>query len=497
MIDQIDFSVPQRQSLIGIVVYLLRNARIILSLGVGIIAIGNENPVVFTWLIVGVAIISLLIAYISYLQYKNFTFQISNDELIIHRGVIVKDKKTIPLSRIQSVHIEQNIIQQALGVVGLKIDSAGSSEKELEIAALKEPIARHFRDLLKQAKINTAEPVEAIDTVEEEPEQVLVKLTPLDLLKVGLTENHVRNGLVAVLVVYGYITQYLDFAEDYIYGYVGEYMEDVPGQLLRAGLALILAGVVVFIVVSVFISRGRTVLKFFDFRAAIQGEVLEIRSGLLKKNEIRIPVHKIQYLRWDSNPLRRLLGFMTVKVFQVEPGKQQKKMQVEIPACYPAQAKALEQLVYEEEVRESDSVIHADKWAYTRFYSILFGIPVIAWVLVQYFLYPVLWYLPLLLLPVITFVAYQYGKSVQITFFSEYLVIQKGWIFPSRTVLSYYKGQAVRFSNNIFLRHRHLAHLILHTASGSVRIRYISETNVRAACDYVVYKIETSRKSWM
>lgn len=499
MIDSSRFDTPQRQSMIGVIVYLLRHARIIISLGVALIAIGNDNPLLFSILAGSIFLVILFIILLSYLQYKNFTFHVENDELVIHRGVFVKDRKTIPLTRIQSVHIEQNIIQQALGVVGLKIDSAGSKEKELEIAALKEPVARNFRDLLKR-KPTAEEPTEDSSerVISEDKEEVLVQLTPIDLLKVGLTENHIRNGLVAVLVVYGYATQYLDFAEDYFYNEYGEYLEDVSGQLLRAGLALIIAGIITFIVISIIISLARTVLKFYDFKAAIHGDVVQINSGLLKKNEYRIPVHKIQYLKWSSNPLRKILGFTTVRLYQVEPGKQQnKKTRIEIPACLPKQARALEALVYEEEVPETRNPFYGDKWAYTRFYSMLFGIPILIWSAVQYFFYPLFWYAPLVLLPAIIFLAYQYGKSVQITYMEDFVVINKGWIFPSRTILSYYKLQAMRFSDNVMIRRRGLAHLTLHTAAGSVKVRYLESGSVKQACTYGIFRIQTSKRSWM
>jgi putative membrane protein len=105
--------------------------------------------------------------------------------------------------------------------------------------------------------------------------------------------------------------------------------------------------------------------------------------------------------------------------------------------------------------------------------------------------------MPLLLIPPIVYFAYQYGKSVRISFFDDFMIIRKGWVFPRRTVLSYYKGQACQFSNNLFIRRRHLAHLTLYTASGQVRVRYLPEATVRQAIDYALYQVENTRRSWM
>jgi putative membrane protein len=500
MIEKDNFSEPQHQSLLGVVVYLLRNGRTIVSLIILALAFGNDKPYLFIALVTGLIVLALAILYISYLQYKNFTFHVQGEELIIHKGVFVKDRKTIPLSRIQSVQIEQNILQQALGVVGLKIDSAGSSTKELEIPALKAEVAESFRQLLKSQK--PAANVEVLDPLvsQTEEKKELVTLSPKDLLKVGLTENHIRNGLVAILVVYGYASQYMNYLQDYIDEYVGEYFTEVPAQLIRASLVFILATILTFIIVSVVISLARTVLKFYDFRASIQGDVVEIKSGLLKKNEYRIPVNKIQYLKWESNPLRKLLGFSTVKVYQVESSKQERKGRVEIPACYPLQSQALEELIYQHtlpQLHKEDQTVHPDTLSYTRFYSMVLGIPLITIAITLFFLLPDVWYFPLVMLPVIPFLAHQYGKSIRLEFHKDVLVIYKGWIFPSRTVISYFKAQAVRSSDNLFLRKNALSHLTIHSASGSIRVRYLDHSQVIEATNYILYKVENYKGQWI
>lgn len=493
-----DFSSPQRQSLLGIIVYLLRNGRSILSLLFVSLAFGRDNPMVFMWFIIGIIVLTLFIGYISYRQFRNFTFQIKNEELVIHKGVFVKERKTIPLSRIQSVQIEQNIIQQVLGVVGLKIDSAGSSEKELEIPALTAEVAESFRSILKKKEYY--EETLHTETAPPEESKSLVFLTPKDLLKVGLTENHIRNGILAVLVVYGYASQYFNYLEEYLEDSMGEYITRIPSELIRAGLVLFLVGIVVFILVSVLVSLGQTILKFYNFRARIIGEVVEIKSGLLKKNEYRIPVHKIQFLKWESNPLRKKLGFTTSKIYQVESSKKQQGKRIEIPACYPPQTLALEELVYGRSLpafADEAGYIQADVMAYTRFYTAILGIPVIVLMIFLYTFFPEAWYLPGLLLPVIAFLSFKYGQSVRLVFYPDVLILRKGWIFPSRTVISYYKCQAVRISDNIFLRKQSLTHLILHTASGSIKVRYISDIHSSQARNYILYCVQQFKGRWM
>ena len=61
------------------------------------------------------------------LQYWMFTFQITDNALIIRRGVLERERINIAFERIQMVNIEQSIWQQAFDVMSLKVDTAGTS----------------------------------------------------------------------------------------------------------------------------------------------------------------------------------------------------------------------------------------------------------------------------------------------------------------------------------------------------------------------------------
>jgi putative membrane protein len=145
-----DFSTPQRQDLLGVLVYFVKNGRALVSLLIVLFATAGKFENGTLYFILGMLVSTSLVFGISYLQYLKFTFHIENDEVIIHHGVIFKEKRIIPLERIQSVHLHQNLVQQLLGLVGLKIDTAGSGKQELEISALKEPMARAFQEAIQQ-----------------------------------------------------------------------------------------------------------------------------------------------------------------------------------------------------------------------------------------------------------------------------------------------------------------------------------------------------------
>ena len=319
MKDELDLSTPQRQNLLGVVVYLLKNFRALLTVLITFVAIASSKPAF--WAIVGIAIVPVIIilGVLAYYQYQNFTFQVIEDELIIHSGVFFKDKIEIRIDRIQSIQVTENLVQRVLGLVALKVDTAGSKGNELEIPALEKKYAEGLKALLysKKRELTLGEASDAelseeeLDAAEvEETEEKLVHLSLWDLLLVGLTENHLRTGFIAIAFVFGTLSQYQDIIEEYWEDPVDTY----ASQAINAGITVLLFFMAAFIVLSVLISLVRTILRFFDLKAVLKLESIEISTGLFKRNNSRIPIKKVQFVQWESNPLRRAVGFESAKI---------------------------------------------------------------------------------------------------------------------------------------------------------------------------------------
>ncbi len=204
MLDQNSFNIhePQRQSLLGIVVYIMRNFRVMLTLLLSYLAVAFQSFSVGLISTMILLILALFFVILAYYQYRNFTFHIEDDSLVIHRGVFIKDRLVVSVDRIQSIQITENLVQRVLGLVALKVDTAGSKGSELEIPALQRNIANSLRDILNEKKAEvTEEEVPTEPVVKEVKRKTLVKLGLWDLVKVGLTENHLKTGMIAIAFV--------------------------------------------------------------------------------------------------------------------------------------------------------------------------------------------------------------------------------------------------------------------------------------------------------
>lgn len=82
----------------------------------------------------------------------------------------------------------------------MKIDTAGSGEKELELAAIDNPKAEALRNILLGNKEHSM----VFDTQMPKREEVIFSLDIPDLIKAGLMENHLRSGAWSWFLCGGY-----------------------------------------------------------------------------------------------------------------------------------------------------------------------------------------------------------------------------------------------------------------------------------------------------
>lgn len=497
-----DMSIPQRQHPMGVVVYMLHNFRAMITLFIAFFAITSSSA--WFWSIVAFVSLPVLIIFgvFSYYQYRNFTFQVADEELIIHKGIFFTERIVIDVDRIQSIHITENIVQRLLGLVALKVDTAGSKGNELEIPALERKKANALKMLLRFKKqessgeINPelAEIATAQDTDElRPPKKVLVQLGIKDLIVVGLTENHLRTGILALAFVFGTISQYQQMLESYIQESVDVYAQ----QALRAGIKVILIGIVLFTIISICLSIFRAVLRFYDLKAVLHSDAVEISTGLVKRNSYRLPIRKIQYVKWVSNPLRRWAGFESAVLKPSSSvGETNKTQRIEIPALHIHQSEALANGIFPDyQIPAHTLTTNAD--AYARFAGIVAGILLFPIISVLVYLYGYWPLLTLLAIPLIAFLGYRYGRSVKLDFDSEYLCVRKGEVFTHRDVMATYKIQALSIHQNIGLAHRKLCHLRIFTAAGELSVRYLTLEDSQKLYDFLLLRVEKGNEPWM
>ena len=91
---------------------------------------------------------------------------------------------------------------------------------------------------------------------------------------------------------------------------------------------------------------------------------------------------------------------------------------------------------------------------------------------------------------------YQY-KKWRYFFYEEGLQTISGVIERVHKVLLHRKAQGVRLKQSPYQRRKNLATIILHSASGDVNIPYIKMEHALQMKNYILFKVESSRRKWM
>src|SRR5690606_27229953 len=100
-----------------------------------------------------VVLIFVLIAGI--IKWKRFVYWFEDGELRIEYGLFVKKKRYIPFDRIQSLNYTEGIFHRPLGLVKVKVETAGSGkvgQAEAELTAISREDADRIEQKMEKAK---------------------------------------------------------------------------------------------------------------------------------------------------------------------------------------------------------------------------------------------------------------------------------------------------------------------------------------------------------
>lgn len=246
----------------------------------------------------------------SVVRYLRFTWRVDEGALVIEQGLLARQRRVIPLERIQSVDLARKVRHRAFGVVEVRVEAIGGETTEGRLDALSMADGRRLRTLLIRQRDRAAggppngdipEPAPpAAGDVEEVDEEPLARLGPDRLVMAGLTGG--RVGVAAALL--GFLQQV--FAER-----IDEVLDAAPRLLERQGIIVF---VVIAVVGAFVLSIAATVVAYWDFTLTRHGSSLRIRRGLLEQRSETLPLRRVQAVRVEENLMRRLFGLAAIKV---------------------------------------------------------------------------------------------------------------------------------------------------------------------------------------
>jgi putative membrane protein len=492
---------PQRQSPKAVVLILLKYFRIIIRQMWPILLVILINPtkgkgMMITVVAFAVILISLIYSLIAYTKYYFF---IQNNELCVRSGVFRKVVLNVPFDRIQSVDFKRNLVHQFLNVVSVQVDTAGSKGSELELDAIELERAEELRDVVlaykharREVVTESTDVIPPIPQIREVPELIL-SLSPKDLIKIGISENHLRTAAI----IFAFFLGLADDLDQLLGWDVYGQLEDTTTAMSLFGLLATIIAIPIFIGVSFAITLIRTVLKYYGLKFWREGKSFKVVSGLFTRNEKSIQKSKIQVIRWVTSPLKRLFGIYQMNIYQATNVDTNQDKSLVIPGCYKEQVDhTLDTIV--PDFREAIFTAHRMHPSIVRLMVFLFGfIPALLFGLMAWFNDGMMQWLLTLVFPLAIWMGSLYQQKRRLKIHPDFIVSEGGIFGNSSKLIEIYKVQSVHLESSPMQRRRGLTSLNVYTAGGDISFPYLKEGIARQARDYILYRVEMEEKSWM
>ncbi|MFC7195435.1 PH domain-containing protein [Halosimplex aquaticum] len=257
-----------------------------------------------------VAVLLGIGAFVGYFvaRYRRFEYELTADTFDIRSGVLSRRKREIPLRRIQNVDISQNVVQRALGIAQVNLETAGGGETEAQLQYVGDDDAERLQSeisrLSRAAKASEGATAAAVD----ERFETIFEMTQRELGVLALISVDLR---IASFLFFGASV----FAPSAVSAYepdsiweFGLGIESILGAILGPIAAL------AAIVALALISGALNAARYYGFRLDRGDEELRYERGLLQRYRGTIPLSKVQTITVRENVLARALGYAALTI---------------------------------------------------------------------------------------------------------------------------------------------------------------------------------------
>lgn len=295
---------PKRLHPATVLIHFLKSLKeMIIPLGIFIFA-NRADGLLGALLYGGAGLFLLLLAAFGLMKWLKFTYRIEEDELRIEQGLFVKQRRYVPVERVQTINTTAGIVQQMFGLVRLEIETAsGGKEAEIELTAISKGEAAAIKEALYERKQLLGTQRKEAEEAGSAPEKTY-KMSQKELMIGAATSSGIGVILSAVFAFGSQVDELLP-------------IDRILGRfefLIHSSVPFLALLIFIGFLAAWLLSMAGILLKYARFSLVKSGDDLVISRGLLEKKQLTIPVKRIQAVKITENPLRQPLGYATVQL---------------------------------------------------------------------------------------------------------------------------------------------------------------------------------------
>lgn len=498
MKSNFDFSIPQRQSLIGVIVLFANTLqKSIRALWPFILIVFFKKEAYSSIQIyLGITGIVVFIAIIAFLRYWFFKFYIDYklEEFVIENGIFNKTKTTIPFHKIQKVNIDQSLIQRIFNVHKLELDTAGSDGKEASINAISQEMAVELKQhLLENTEKNT---YSTNEVVQDEEVRSFITIGISSLLKIGITANYIKSFAYIFLVITTVSDNLRQIGRD-------DLIDDNINQLEQIPIVSLLLGLLIFVFTAIIVvNLIITVAKYFNFTIKKDKKSFVLTYGLLNIKNTIINPEKVQIIKLTQNFFQKKLDVNTVEIFQAssEIKRASAKDKTKIPGCNKSEKEQILKLLIGKLPQHQITLFpNIRKLLLSLFFFILIPVSV-GWIINyninKFTLSEMLIIISIYVLFFGTILYFSF-RNYRLFISDEFIVKQSGAWDIDHEIMKPYKIQAIETQQFIWQKITNIGSVVLYTAGGKVSFSTGNYTEIKEQVNKWLYQVEISKENWM
>lgn len=400
------------------------------------------------------AILAVLAYQLAYV--RRFEYTLTADTFDLRSGVVSRRTREIPYRRVQNVDVSRNVLQRAIGIAELRIETAGGGETEAQLRYVSDDEATRIqREIgrLKRGETGDRSETASGAAPDSEPAHAteLFAITPRELLLLGVVRVDLRL---------------LSFATVLLPVVLPSVSETFPLLDLFRAAPIVLGGLVAAALV---VSSATAVANYYGFELHRGPDELRYRRGLIQEYSGTIPLDKVQSVSVTENALARRLGYASLEVETAgyAPGGNGQGSQSAVPLARRKRvldlARSVEQFgdptFRRPPVRARSR--YAVRYALVVAFLTAVSVTVVRFTAIEP---PVPALSPLVLLAAVPPAAHLKWVNLGYALTGDHFVAREGFWTRTTRVVPYYRIQTLAESSTPFQRRRDLATLVVDTA---------------------------------
>lgn len=497
-----DFSIPQRQSKLGILVLFVFTLQKIIRISIAMIIVFAMNMDKFfgklIWLGISIFVVSV---FVTFIRYYYFTFQIDykSKELIIQKGFLKKSRISIQLHKIQQINLNQNLLHKIFQLYEINVDTAGSGKKEVEIKAVSSYIANQLKETIE--RLNETETVGIVTNEEsiQSTDSKTIKIGFFTLIKTGITSRYVETfgWLFLVLNTLWENGRQIHIEDKIDTDSIESYFD------FNSVLLSVIIGFVFIFILIIAINLVRTIVRYFDFSITRTKHSLLLTYGLITTRNTIINPIKVQLIKISQNYFQEKLDIRNLRVEQASSeanSKEKKKDRIEVPGCSEVVKNQILDFVYNKEITNQEVYFPNVRKFWIRFIFMIV-LPVIVVLslnsVAHFLLWSKLYLFTSLYLVIGTLSCWRLYKNYKLMVTPEFIMVQSGFWDIDTAIIEPYKIQAIKTNQFFWQKRLNIGSVYLYTAGGTISFTTGFYNQITQLSNKWLYQVETSTKKWM